>query len=502
MACREKESTVKEADLAAKGGSAKASKEDKASRSISRMGTDSIPRLIVEFSIPSIVGMMVNGAYNVIDSIFLGQAMGATGQAIITAANPVMVFFVALAMLIGNGGNALCALRLGEGKHEDAERVLAMTFTLGIVLSAIIAVLAICPVTINFLLTISSATPDIMDASRTFIRILSLGFVFQLIGFGINNFIRTAGAPNRALGTMLVGAIVCTVCNFLFVIVFGWGVVGSALATITGQAASFVSVIWYFLFTPNAPLKLRFNLMGLRRRVVGKILAFGAPSFIMQVGLAAVGVVTNAMLVKYGSLHPLGADNALASIGVVTRLTMFSAFPLIGVAAAIQPLLGFNYGACLFARVRKTFFCGVFGATCIAVSCWIFVQLFPQQIVGVFGLRDPELLEFTSFALRVQLMVLPVIGFSIVTSNYFQATGQPVKSIFLSLTRQMLFLIPLYMILPVVLPRIVPSLTSLDAIYFAFPISDALSVAMASIFAVFELKRIRKLEAGLSRVRS
>lgn len=480
----------------------KKEKAEKSARSISRMGTDSIPRLILEFSIPSIVGMMVNGAYNVIDSIFLGQAMGAVGQAIITAANPVMVMFVALAMLIGNGGNALCALRLGEGRHEDAERCLAMTFTLGIVLSAIVAVLAICPWTIDFLLTISSATPEIMDSTRTFVRILSLGFVFQIVGFGINNFIRTAGAPNRALGTMLVGAIACTVFNFLFVIVFGWGVVGSALATVTGQAASFFSVIWYFLFTPNVPLKLRFNLMGLRKKVVTKIFAFGMPSFIMQVGLAAVGVVTNAMLVKYGAQHPLGADNALASIGVVTRLTMFAAFPLIGVAAAIQPLLGFNYGACLFARVRKTFFCGAFGATCIAVCCWIIVQLFPEQIVSAFGLRDPDLLGFTSFALRVQLALLPVVGFSIVTSNYFQATGQPVKSIFLSLTRQMLFLIPLYIILPVVLPSIVPSLTSLDAIYFAFPVSDGLAAALAACFSLYELKRIRKLEAGLIRVRS
>ena len=470
------------------------------SSSISRMGTASIPRLIVEFAIPSIAGMVVNGAYNVIDSVFLGQAMGATGQAVMTAANPIMVMFMALAMLIGNGGNALCALRLGEGRHEDAERCLGMTVTLGILIAAVVAFIALCPITVDFLLSLTSATPEILDQTRLFVRILSAGFIFQLIGMGVNNFIRTAGAPNRALGTMVIGAVACTAFNYLFVIVFGWGVAGSALATISGQAASFVSVLWYFLFTPGVPLKLRLRLMGLKVRVVGRICALGSPRFILQVGIALVAIVSNAMLVKYGSQHPLGADNALASIGVVTRLTMFSIFPLIGTAVALQPLLGFNYGARLIARVRKTYFCGIAGATGIALVLWVIVQAFSHQIIGAFGLRDPQLVDFTAFALRVQLMMLPLVGFQIVTSNYFQATGQPAKSIFLSLTRQILFLIPCYLALPIILPGIFSGLTGLDAIYFAPPVADAISIFVAGCFAAFELKRLKKIESGSIKV--
>ncbi len=463
---------------------------------LNRMGTGSIPRLTVEFAIPSIVGMMVNGAYNIVDSMFLGQAMGQIGQAAMTASTPIMIVFMAISMLVGIGGNSLCALRLGEGDRESAERSLGITVTLSIIISAIVAILAFLPATSNALLSFSSTTDEVWDYTRTFIRIISAGFIFQCVGVGVNNFIRTAGAPNRALGTMVIGAVVCIALNYLFVMVLGWGVVGSALATITGQAASAVCVLWYFILTPDVPLKLHWRYMTLRADIVRLIFTLGAASFVMQIGAAVVNFVLNAMLVKYGSIHPLGAENALASIGVVSRIAMFTIFPLIGISAAVQPLLGFNYGAHLFDRVRKTLFCGVVGATAIGLVMWAIVHVFPEQIVGAFGIRNPEVRSFTIFALQVQLMLIPFVGFQIVGSNYFQATGQPAKSIFLSLTRQILFLVPLYLWLPTVLPVWFPNFTGLDALYFACPISDFLAIFTTVVFIVLELGRIRKLESG------
>lgn len=461
-----------------------------------RMGTASIPRLIIEFSIPAVVGMLVNGAYNVIDSIFLGQAMGETGLSVATAAMPMMTIFMALGMLIGNGGNALAALRLGEGRRDEAEKSLGNTVSLGIIMALVVAILVNIPACRELMLALSSTTPEIHDLTQSFLYIISLGLIFQVIGMGVNNFIRTAGAPNRALLTMVVGAVSCIVLNYLFVLVWGWGVIGSALATVAGQAISCVCVLWYFLITKDVAFKLRGRDMKLELPVVGLIISLGMASFVMQLAMSAINFITNYLLVYYGALSPLGAENALASIGVVQRCAMFTVLPLIGISIAIQPLLGYNYGAGLIARVRSTLGYGVLIATIIGTLMWVLIHIFPGEIVGAFGIRDDSLRDFTIFALKVQLAMLPFVGFQIVSSNYFQATGQPMKSIILSLTRQVLFLIPLLFVLPMVLPLMVPALTSLDALYFAAPVSDGLSIVTSLLFVIYELRRLKRIESG------
>lgn len=463
---------------------------------VTRMGTASVPKLIIEFAIPAILGMLVNGAYSIIDSIFLGQAMGDIGIETMTVANPIMIVCIALSMLVGVGGNALAALRLGEGKRVDAEISLGNTLFLCISASVIVALCVLNPFVLEGLLTLSSATDAVRPYAESFIRIVGCGFIFQCIGMGINNFIRTAGAPNRALATMVIGAVSCTFFNYLFVIQFGWGVEGSAYATICGQAISCASVLWYFIFTKGVPLRLHLRYMKPQAKVLGTILMLGLASFFVQAGAAVVSFVVNHLLVIYGAAHPLGEDLALTSIGVVQRLSMFTVLPIIGVAVAIQPLIGFNYGAKMIDRVRKTFWWGVLGATFIGVLVWLLIHIFPEPIVRIFGISDGELIDFTVFALKVQLLMLPLIGFQIVGSNYFQATGQPLKSVILTLTRQILFLLPLLFVLPEILPQIMPQYTSLDALYFATPISDVLAIFTTGIFVFFEMKRLKKLEAG------
>ena len=463
---------------------------------VTRMGTESIPRLITEFAIPSILGMLVNGAYNVIDSIFLGQAMGEIGLSTATVAMPIMTVFMAIAMLVGNGGNALAALRMGEGKPEEAERSLGNTVTLSLIFSVIVAIIVFVPACLDALLGISGATPEDWGYATQFIRIISLGFIFQCIGMGVNNFIRTAGAPNRALGTMIIGAVACTAFNALFVLVMGMGVAGSALATVCGQAISCATVLWYFCMTKGVPMRLHLHKMPLHAETVRLILSLGLASFAVQIGMAAVNFVLNNLLNTYGAQSTIGAEGALASIGVVQRVASFVVLPLIGMAIAIQPLLGFNYGAHLFRRVKKTLAWGIAGATVIAVVLWALVHLFADPIVGFFGITDPDLKSFTVFALSVQLFLIPFVGFQIVGSNYFQATGQPAKSVFLSLTRQILFLIPLYIGLPMVMPMWFPGYTGLDALYFACPVADFLAIFTTAIFVLLELKRLKKLETG------
>lgn len=474
--------------------------EDANDRKVNRMGTESIPRLLAEFAIPSVVGMVVNGSYAIIDSIFLGHAMGEIGLSAVTVANPVMIVFMALAMLVGNGGNALAALRLGEGKRDDAETSLGNVVFLSIILSIIVAAAAANPFLIDLLLTLSSATAEVRPYAQIFIQILCYGFILQCIGLGVNNFIRTAGAPNRALMTMVIGLVGSTVFNFLFVMVFGWGVVGSALATLAGQAFSCVAVLWYFLWTKNVPMKLKAHCLRPRAAIIRTIIAFGFPSFAVQAGMAAVNFVLNFQLVVYGAQTVIGADNALASIGVINRIGAFTVMPLIGIAIAIQPLLGFNYGARKIDRVQKTWWLGIAVATVIGTLMWLALMLFPHQIIEAFGISNVELLEFTTFALGVQFLLLPLVGYQIVSSNYFQATGQPAKSIFLTLTRQILFLIPFILILPHFLPVWFPGLDGLDALYFSTPISDAFSILVTTGFVIWEVRRLKRMELKLDSI--
>ena len=463
---------------------------------LARMGTAPIPKLIGEFAVPSVVGMVVNGSYNLIDSIFLGNAVGEMGLSVVTVANPIMIVFMALAMLVGNGGNALAALRLGAGNRDAAERALGNVIGLSLLLAVVVAAVALNPAFLDWLLTASSATDEVRPQARVFIQILCFGFVFQCIGMGVNNFIRTAGAPARALGTMVIGLVAATAFNFLFVIMLGWGVAGSAIATIAGTACSAGAVLWYFLFAPDVPLRIRARCLVPAPRLVGTILAFGFPSFAVQAGMAAVNFVLNFQLVAYGAASPIGAEDALAAIGVLNRIGMFTVMPLIGIAVALQPLLGYNYGAGRIDRVRKTLWLGIAAATGFGVVEWAAIMLAPEAIVAAFSITHPGLVEFTVFALRVQFVMLPFVGFQIVGSNYFQATGQPAKSIFLTLTRQILFLVPLLLVLPGVLPRIAPGLTGLDALYFAAPISDFLAIFTVAVFIAWEMRRLRRMEAA------
>lgn len=463
---------------------------------VARMGEDSVARLVVEFAIPSVVGMLVNGSYAIINSVFLGNAVGEIGLSAVTVANPVIIVFMAFSMLVGNGGNALAALRMGEGKRDEAERALGNVVLLSLIISALVALAAANPTIIDWVLTVSSATDEVRPHARTYIQILCFGFVLQFIGMGVNNFIRTCGAPIRALVTMIVGLVSAAVFNFLFVMVFQWGIAGSAFASLAGQALSCATVLWYFIGVKDAPMHLRLRNMRPQGRLMLNILALGFPSFAIQAGMALINFLLNYQLVKYGALTVIGADDALASIGVVQRVAQFSAMPVIGVATAIQPLLGYNYGARKIDRVRAAYKCGVLGASGICVTIWACIYLFTAVIVGAFGITNPDLNEFTVFAMRVQFVTLPLVGFQIVSSNYFQATGQPAKSIFLSLTRQIVFLIPLIWLMPGVLPHLFPQFTGLDALYFAQPCADVISISVTACFMAWEMRRLGRVQRG------
>ncbi|MDR2197815.1 MAG: MATE family efflux transporter [Coriobacteriales bacterium] len=464
---------------------------------VERLGKARISRLVLEFSIPSIIGLVVNGLYNIISAVFLGWADGQAGLAVATIAMPTMIFSMAVSILIGAGGNAVLALRLGEGKHEIAERILGNAFILTIVAS-VLCTAFVCIFT-DQVLVISGATPEIWEVSRDFIRILAIGFFLQFFGLGFNNFIRTAGDPNRALYTMVAGTVVCIILSYFFVMVFQWGVAGMGWATVIGQAVSAVLVFWYFAFSKKAPFKLRISEFRLQMPLVRSILALGSAPFALQLANAIVNFFINNQLVAYGALHVIGSQGALASIGVVVRIALFAFFPVLGVATAVQPIFGFNYGARNFDRVKATFKAAFAWVVAIGIFFWVIVHAMPEPLVDIFGVKS-DLREFTIFALKVQVFMLPVMGLQVVSANYFQSSGQPIKAMFLTLTRQILYLIPLLYLLPLVIRASgVFGLNPLDGVYFAYPVADFLSIITAAIMMIVEWRRLTRLmrEGGM-----
>lgn len=471
-----------------KRGMQYSSKSDK----VDRMGSASLGKLIMEFAIPSIFSMVVNGSYNVIDSIFLGQSLGEVGLATVTVASPVMTMSMALALLVGAGGNALTAIKLGEGKRSVAERVMGNSFILSIGL-ALLSTVAVF-IFMDPILAFSGVTDAIYEPAKTFVSIIAIGFVFQFVAMGFNNFMRTAGNPRGALYATFTGVAVSVVLNYLFVMVMNWGVTGSALATIIGMLVNCSIVVYYFTLSKKAYFKLKLKFMKPKLRFMANICVLGSASFFLQAAAVVINLVLNNQLVFYGAMDPIGSEGALASIGVMSRIAQFAFFPILGVSIAIQPLLGYNYGAQHYDRVKKTFLIAIAWVMSFGVFFWILVHVFPVPIIELFGV-DNELHDFTINAVQVMMMLMPLVGIQVLTAGYFQATGQPIKSMFVSFTRQLLYLIVLLYSLPIVVQHIAVAITPLESLYYAYPIADLLSILTASVIMLFEWRRLSRIQA-------
>ena len=456
--------------------------------STDRLGTKSILKLLFEFSIPAIIMMTFNALYNIVDSIFLGQAVGEAGIAVTTLAFPIMVLLMGLSALAGQGGNAFAAIQLGEDKIDEVERTVGNTVLLLLIIAGIIALAGI--VLIDPILAVVGTTPELYDMTKMFVQILMIGYVFQCVGMGANNFLRTEGKPMLALGTSVLGTVVCIIMNFVLVMWLGYGVAGSAFATIIGQGVGGIPVMWYLVKGKDAPFHLRLSRMKPDVHLWGIILSLGLASFIMQVANAVINTILNQTLAYYGAMDPVGASGALAAIGVAGRINGFAFMPAVGVLMGAQTLIGYNYGARKWKRVRQAFWLGVLFATVIITFFFILIHVIPAQIVQLFGVEG-DLEQFCIYALQVMTAMFPLVGFQMMSSNYFQSTGQPLKASLLSLTRQVLFLIPLLIFLPMYLPNFL-DVTSLQAVCFTYPVADVLSVVTTSAFIIPEIIKLNR----------
>lgn len=437
-----------------------------------QLGEEKVSKLLIKFSIPAITGMVVNALYNVVDRIFVGQGVGKEAIAGITIGFPLMTLMMAFGMLIGLGATSLISIRLGEHNKAEAERIVGNALTLLVGISVIISVLGL--VYLDPLLKAFGASVLILPFARDYLRIILFGSVFQGIGFGMNNFIRAEGNPKMAMYTMLIGAITNTVLDPVFIYTFKMGIKGAAWATIISMGISSVWVLYYYL-SGQSTLKLHWANLKTVPALIGSILAIGSAPFAMQLAASGINLTLNRLLVKYGG------DVAISGMGIVTSVMMLIMMPVFGINQGSQPIIGYNYGARQFDRVRKALKLAIAAATLVTTAGFVVIQLFPHSIIQLFN-RDQELVALGANALKTFLLFLPIIGFQIVGANYFQATGKPKQAMILSLSRQVLVLFPALLLLS--------NLFGLQGIFMAGPLADLISSLITGFWLYYELKHL------------
>lgn len=438
-----------------------------------QLGEESIVKLLFKFSMPAIVGMLVNAMYSIVDRIFVGHWVGSLALAGVAITYPLTNIIMAFGMLVGVGAGALCSIRLGQKRKEEAEKILGNAFSLTILVSILITVLGL--IFQNQLLILFGASKEIMGYAKTFSTILLCGIILQNIGFGLNNLIRSEGNPKIAMYTMLIGAILNTILNPIFIVIFHLGVAGSAFATICSQSVCTVWILSYFTGGKSL-LRLKKSNMTLKPQRIKEIFAIGMSPFAMQLAASIVTIILNK------SLRIYGGDLAIAAMALINSFTMLILMPIFGINQGSQPIIGYNYGAKNPERVEKALKLAVLSATSIVVVGAFFVQFFPEQIMSIFS-SDKKLIAIGSHGMKIYLFMIPIIGFQIVSSNYFEAIGKAKISMFLSLSRQVLVLIPLLLILP--------KTFGLNGVWLAGPSSDFTASILTAIFIYKDIKSLK-----------
>ena len=452
------------------------------------LGYEPIGKLLTQFSVPAIISCLINSIYNIVDQIFIGQGVGYRGNAATTVAFPIMVILLAFGNMTGAGSSAFAAIRLGEGNDKLAKKCLSNAFVFSFILGIIIMILGI--LFLKPLLWLFGAKDAvIMDYSYDYTFIILLGTPFNLVSISLSNLARTDGNPKLAMISMLIGAGLNTILDPIYIFIFYWGVKGAAIATITSQIISAIVLTSYFAKESRKnPRHLKFEkqYLNLDFSVIKNFLSLGFSSGITQGAICIMQIVMNNSLMHYGNLSSIGGDVALSAMGIVMKISTIMTSLAVGVGMGAQPILGFNKGAKKYMRIRKTYLSAISLATILVMICWIICNIFPKNIISLFG---KESIEFTNFAvncMNIYLFGTFCAGFQIVSCNYFQATGQPLKAALLSTLRQLSLLVPLIIILPIFF--------GLKGILFSAPIADITSAFIVSRFIIPEMKKLSKLE--------
>ena len=434
------------------------------------LGEESIGKLLLKYSIPAIIGMLVNALYNIVDRMFIGRIpeVGSLALTGVGITMPIISILLAFGMLIGIGSTANISLNLGRGKRDDAERLIGSALTLSLIIGIIITIIGL--VFLNQILNIFGASSTTLIYAKQYITVI----------FALNSTVRADGNPKMASFTMVAGCLTNVILDYVFVFILNMGIKGAAFATVISQALT-CSIIIYYYTKGNSNLKLKSSNIKLNKKLVSMTFAIGIAPFATQIANSLVQVVANNSLKAYGNDLSIGAMTIISSINMVFMM------PIFGINQGCQPIIGFNYGAKKYHRAKKTFIIATIAATAICTIGGILIQTFPEFTINIFN-NDAKLASVAIKGVRMYLLMMPIVGINIVATSYFQSVGKAKVSMFVSLLRQVILLIPFTLILPLFL--------GLDGVWAAGACSDFLSVVITLILIFKEFKSLNKLYAA------
>ncbi|MEE0435924.1 MAG: MATE family efflux transporter [Peptococcaceae bacterium] len=451
------------------------------SQTANPLGYEQIGRLLRRFAIPSVISLIINSLYNMVDQIFIGQGVGFLGNGATNIIAPITIIAIALSALFGDGLAAYFSLHLGKGEPEKAASGVGNALLGSSVVSILLMILAFSflePLCLFF-----GATDTLMPYALGYGSIIVLGFPFVIIGTVINSVIRADGSPRYAMFAMMIGALLNILLDPLFIFVFHWGVEGAALATIISQGVGMLCNIIYLFHFKN--IHLTRHAFAFHLSLIGHICALGFAGCFNNLTSTVVAFVSNNLLTQYGALSEYGADIPITTFGLCMKISMLALSLAIGVASGSQPIIGFNYGAHHFDRVKKAFLLSVCVSTIIATLSWLVFQLFPLQLIRIFGTESSLYEDFAVQCFHIYLMLTMLNGLQLCAGVFFQAIGQPVKATVVSLSKQLLFYVPAMIVLA--------RFFGLTGILLAGPVADALAFTLSLILCLRELRKLEHL---------
>ena len=436
----------------------------------------SVGKLLWKYSLPAIVGTVVMSLYNIIDRIFIGQGVGPDAIAGLAITFPVMNLASALGMLIGVGSSTRISIVLGQGNKEMAFKVLGNSIIMTIVLG--LCYIMIFAVFMKDILILFGASERTLPYAYDFMMYILPGMLFMNLCYSYNNVMRASGYPTRAMVTMFIGAGLNIILAPIFIFIFDWGIKGAAIASDISMLVSAAFVMLHFM-SGKSEIHFKHGIYRLKKSILVSVVSIGAAPFLINCAGCAINAIVNNMLYKYGG------GSSVAAMGIFTTYTQLLVTVVIGICQGMQPIIGYNYGAMLFGRLRRTYYLAAVAASAVCLLGAMVSLICPQYIARAFT-SDNELITATSNGLTIATMMFWGVGFQIVSTNFFQSLGMAAKSIFLSLTRQIIFLIPLLFLLS---PH-----WGLSGVWAAFPISDALAIIVSAILVIYEFRSLRRME--------
>ena len=444
------------------------------------LGTDSLSRLLFRYALPAIIAQVAASLYNIVDSIFIGQGVGPLAISGLALTMPMMNLTAAFGAMIGAGSAALTSIRLGQGNKPAAERILGNVVLLNLVLGVVLMAFGL--LYLDELLYFFGASDQTLPYAREYMRIILYGNVITHLFHGLNCMLRVAGYPNKAMNITIIAVVLNAVLDAIFILWLKWGIAGSAWATVIAQMLAVV-VQWFHFSDKASFLRFRGEAFRFRWDIIKNIITVGMAPFMIQSCACVVVILVNNTLGQYGG------DLSIGAYGIANRVAFLFVMVVMGFTQGMQPIVGYNYGARAYDRVLKTMWMTVGWSVATTTFGFLLCEIFPYQVVRIFVSEDgtgsaTELIEASARGLRILVLMLPIVGFNIVAGNLFQHIGKPKRAILLSVSRQMLFLVPLIYFLP--------RYMGADGVWYSIPIADFISTLLAALLLFQQIHKLKK----------